>query len=162
MKILWICPFFLHPTDRGAQIRTLGTLKELHKRHQIHFAALNDPRNVEGPQRSAEYSSRHIAVEHAAPDRGSVRIIPQLAASIVSSMPLAVSRYSSRKLRQKVDELIATEQYDSIVCDFLAAARRADTLAPQEAIFPHAVQKDGGLRKVDLPGRKTCDRGFGD
>jgi hypothetical protein len=46
MKILWICPFFLHPTDRGAQIRTLGTLKELHKRHEIHFAALNDPRNL--------------------------------------------------------------------------------------------------------------------
>jgi len=64
MKILWICPFFLHPTDRGAQIRTLGTLKELHKRHEIHFAALNDPLNLEGPQRSAEYSIRHIAVEH--------------------------------------------------------------------------------------------------
>jgi hypothetical protein len=61
MKILWICPFFLHPTDRGAQIRTLGTLKELHKRHEIHFAALNDPRNLEGPQRSSEYSSRHIS-----------------------------------------------------------------------------------------------------
>src|SRR5664279_1667718 len=79
MKILWICPFFLHPTDRGAQIRTLGTLKELHKRHEIHFAALNDPRNLEGPQRSSEYSNRHISVVHAAPNRRSLGIIPQLA-----------------------------------------------------------------------------------
>jgi hypothetical protein len=38
MKILWVCPFFLHPTERGSQIRTLGTLKELHKRHEIHWA----------------------------------------------------------------------------------------------------------------------------
>jgi len=50
MKILWICPFFLHPTDRGAQIRTLGTLKELHKRHEIHFAALNDPNEARSTQ----------------------------------------------------------------------------------------------------------------
>jgi len=72
MKILWICPFFLHPTDRGAQIRTLGTLKELHKRHEIHFAALNDPQNLEGPQRSSEYSTRHFSVEHSAPARRSL------------------------------------------------------------------------------------------
>src|ERR1035437_9148452 len=92
MKILWICPFFLHPTDRGAQIRTLGTLKELHKRHNIHFAALNDPHNLEGPQRSSEYSSRHISVAHCAPGRGSLGIVPQLACSIVNPMPMAVSR----------------------------------------------------------------------
>ncbi len=52
MKILWISPFFLHPTDRGGQIRSLGTLKELHRRHEIHFAALNNPANTEGPDRS--------------------------------------------------------------------------------------------------------------
>src|ERR1039458_6855887 len=83
MKILWISPFYLHPTDRGAQIRTLGTLKELHKRHEIHFAALNDPQNLEGLQRSSEYSSRHISAEHSAPSRGSLGIIPQLAGSIL-------------------------------------------------------------------------------
>ena len=122
MKILWVCPFFLHPTDRGAQIRTLGTLRELHKRHEIHFAALNDPRNVDGPARSTEYSSRHIVEEHAAPARRSLAIIPQLLKSLADPMPLAVSRYASAGLRRKIDDLIATEHYDAIVCDFLAAA----------------------------------------
>ena len=139
MKILWICPFFLHPTDRGAQIRTLGTLKELHKRHEIHFAALNDPRNLEGPQRSSEYSTRHFSVEHAAPQRKSLGIVPQLAASIVNSMPMAVSRYSSRRLRRGVDALIAAEHYDSIVCDFLAAAPNLSNLG-QCVLFQHNVE----------------------
>ena len=31
------CLLYTSPTDRGAQIRTLGTLKELHKRHEIHL-----------------------------------------------------------------------------------------------------------------------------
>lgn len=139
MKILWICPFFLHPTDRGAQIRTLGTLKELHKRHEIHFAALNDPANTEGPRRSSEYSTRHILVEHKAPSRQSFGILPQLAASIFNPVPMAVSRYASRELRSKISALIAIEHYDSIVCDFLAAAPNLAEL-PQAVLFQHNVE----------------------
>jgi glycosyltransferase involved in cell wall biosynthesis len=148
MKILWTCPFFLHPTDRGAQIRTLGTLKELHKRHEIHFAALNDPRNIEGPRRSPEYSSRHISVEHSAPARGSLGIIPQLAASILDPMPVAVSRYASRKLKQEIDALIAAENYDAIVCDFLAAA---PNLSHMElcVLFQHNVETTIWQRHVE-------------
>ena len=122
MKILWVSPFFLHPTDRGAQIRTLGTLRELHKRHEIHFAALNPPCNLEGPARSAEYSSRHLAVEHTAPGRRSLAIVPQLLKSLADPVPLAVSRYASAELRRKIGAWIAAERYDAMVCDFLAAA----------------------------------------
>jgi glycosyltransferase involved in cell wall biosynthesis len=139
MKILWVCPFFLHPTDRGAQIRTLGTLRELHKRHEVHFAALNDPRNLEGPSRSSEYSSRHIVEEHSAPGRRSLAIVPQLLMSIADPTPLAVSRYASAGLRRKIDHLIATEHYDAIVCDFLAAAP-SFTDVSNCVLFQHNVE----------------------
>jgi glycosyltransferase involved in cell wall biosynthesis len=139
MKILWVCPFFLHPTDRGAQIRTLGMLKELNKRHEIHFAALNDPRNLEGPQRSQEYSSRHFFAEHSAPGRRSIGVLPQLAASFVHPQPMAVFRYSSKKLRQMIDARIAAEHYDAIVCDFLAAAPNLSDMRPC-VLFQHNVE----------------------
>jgi glycosyltransferase involved in cell wall biosynthesis len=148
MKILWTCPFFLHPTDRGAQIRTLGTLKELHKRHEIHFAALNDPRNPEGPQRSSEYSSRHLSVAHSAPARKSFGIIPQLAGSILNPMPMAVSRYASRKLKQEIDALIAAEHYDAIVCDFLAAAPNLSNMELC-VLFQHNVETTIWQRHVE-------------
>ena len=148
MKILWICPFFLHPTDRGAQIRTLGTLKELHKRHEIHFAALNDPHNLEGPQRSSEYSTRHLSVEHSAPARRSLGIIPQLVGSIVNAMPLAVSRYYSKKLKGKIDDLIAAEHYDAIICDFLAAAPNVTDLG-KCVLFQHNVETTIWQRHVE-------------
>jgi glycosyltransferase involved in cell wall biosynthesis len=138
MKILWVCPFFLHPTDRGAQIRTLGMLKELNKRHEIHYAALNDPRNLEGPQRSQEYSSRHFFAEHSAPGRRSIGILPQLAASFVHPQPMAVFRYSSKKLRQLIDAWIAAEHYDAIVCDFLFSADNLTDLG-QCVLFQHDV-----------------------
>ena len=138
MKILWVCPFFLHPTDRGAQIRTLGMLKELNKRHEIHYAALNDPRNLEGPRRSYEYSSRHFFAEHSAPGRRSIGILPQLAASFVHPQPMAVFRYSSKKLRQMIDAWIAAEHYDAIVCDFLFSADNLTDLG-QCVLFQHDV-----------------------
>ena len=40
MKMLWAKADFLHPTDRGGQIRTLEMLKRLHTRHEIHYVAL--------------------------------------------------------------------------------------------------------------------------
>ncbi|MGO9776851.1 MAG: glycosyltransferase [Terracidiphilus sp.] len=138
MKILWVCPFFLHPTDRGAQIRTLGMLKELNKRHEIHYAALNDPRNLEGPRRSQEYSSRHFFAEHSAPGRRSIGILPQLTASFVHPQPMAVFRYSSKKLRQMIDARIAVEHYDAIVCDFLFSADNLTDLG-QCVLFQHDV-----------------------
>jgi glycosyltransferase involved in cell wall biosynthesis len=148
MKILWICPFFLHPTDRGAQIRTLGTLKQLHQRHEIHFAALNDPCNIEGPRRSSEYSSSHFVVEHRAPSRSSLGIIPQLLGSIVNPMPLAVSRYASSRFKQKITALIAAEHYDSIVCDFLAAAPNLDDMG-KCVLFQHNLETTIWQRHVE-------------
>ena len=52
MKILWVKPDFLHPTSGGSQIRTLETLKRLHQRHEIHFAALDLPQPGAGLRRS--------------------------------------------------------------------------------------------------------------
>lgn len=148
MKILWVSPFFLHPTDRGGQIRTLGTLKELRKQHQITFAALNSLSNQEGIERCGEYSSHHVAVEHAAPKRGSAAMLPQLAGSLTSSVPLAVSRYYSARLRQKIRELIAANHFDSIVCDFLASAPNLPDLN-DAVLFQHNVETTIWERHVE-------------
>jgi polysaccharide biosynthesis protein PslH len=42
VKVLWVKTDFLHPTRRGGQIRTLEMLKQLHRRHQILYVALDD------------------------------------------------------------------------------------------------------------------------
>ncbi|SEG17009.1 Glycosyltransferase Family 4 [Bryocella elongata] len=139
MKILWASPFFLHPTDRGAQIRSLGTLRELHKRHEIHFAALNDPANTEGPERAGEYSTTQTVVSHVAPKRGSLGMVPQLVASLWEQVPLAVSRYASERLRSVIAAKMASEHFDSIVCDFLACAPNMPDLS-RTVLFEHNVE----------------------
>ncbi len=139
MHILWISPSFLHPTDRGGQIRTLGMMKELHKRHTIHFAALNSANNPEGPARAHEYSTSHTEVIQSPPARNSLAILPQLAASIFSPIPIAVSRYASRELLHKLQTLVREQKFDSIVCDFLHAAPNTPDLS-KAVLFQHNVE----------------------
>ncbi len=139
MKILWVCPLFLHPTTKGGQIRTLETLKQLHRRHEVHFAALSDPQQPEGPARSGEYCSKVYAVPHQAPPRSSPAFYAQALAGFVSSVPVAVSRYRSPALRALLGQLIRTERFDAIVCDFLAAAPNLPSLK-DAVLFQHNVE----------------------
>ena len=99
MKLLWVKADFLHPTDRGAQIRTLETLKRLHKRHEIHYIALNNG-NSEGVARSSEYCSRAYPIDHYVPEKNTIAFAGQLLKGLVSPLPVAVSRYQSEKMRR--------------------------------------------------------------
>ena len=57
----------------------------------------------------------------------------------MNPMPMAVFRYSSRKLREQVAALIAVEHYDCIVCDFLFSAPNLEDLG-QCVLFQHNVE----------------------
>lgn len=140
MKILWVCPTFLHPTTRGGQIRTLGMLKELHRSHEIHFAALHRPEDGdEGIARSGEYSSRSYPIPHKPATAGSPAFVIDAIRGVFSGMPLAVSRWRSSALLQCVQQLIASQNFDRIVCDFLAAAPNIPRIE-SAALFQHNVE----------------------
>ena len=58
MKTLWVNSNFMHPTTKGGQIRTLEMLRHLHRWHEIHYVAIENPAQPEGPARAQEYSHR--------------------------------------------------------------------------------------------------------
>jgi len=140
VKILWICPTFLHPTTRGGQIRTLGMLRELNRSHEIHFAALQRPEDgSEGVARSAEYCTQSYPVFHDPPKTRSTAFGIQALTSIFSQMPLAVSRWRSSALRLRIDQLLKEQRFDHLVCDFLAAAPNVPVMQ-RAALFQHNVE----------------------
>lgn len=139
MKILWVSPFFLHPTERGAQIRSLGMLRELHKRHEIHFAALSDPAHPEGPARSHEYCTRSYPIRHKTVPRGSFAFLAEAASNLFSSTPLAVARYESAELAATVSELWRSGSFDCLVSDFLFSTPNTEEMESC-IIFQHNVE----------------------
>jgi len=139
MKILWVKTDFLHPTTRGGQIRTLEMVKRLHAKHELHYLTFEDTQNTEGARRAGEYSSRQYAVPHVVPSKRSLAFAGQLVTGLFARLPLAVGRYESPAMRRKISELMRSERFDSIVCDFLAPAANFEDPS-QCVLFQHNVE----------------------
>jgi glycosyltransferase involved in cell wall biosynthesis len=139
MKILWANPHFLHPTNKGGQIRTLEMLRHLHRWHEIHYVALENAAEPEGVARSPEYSSKAYPIPHHVPPRGSPAFALQAARNLVDPLPLAVSRYRSGRMKQVIAGLLEQGRFDRLVCDFLFSAPNIPSLKPA-LLFQHNVE----------------------
>jgi glycosyltransferase involved in cell wall biosynthesis len=139
MKILWVNPHFLHPTTKGGQIRTLEMLRHLHRWHEIHYVALENPAEPEGVAKSQEYSSQAYPIPHSLPPRGSASFVIQAAGNLLDPLPLAVTRYRSAEMKAVVAHLLSTGTFDRLVCDFLFAAPNIPSLS-QAVLFQHNVE----------------------
>ncbi len=157
MRILWVSPGFLHPTNRGGQIRTLETLKRLHARHEVHYVAFDNPAQPEGVQRAHEYCSQAYPLTHVVPPRRSPKFAGQLLGNLFSSMPLSLSRYTSVAMREQISQLRREIAFDSVVCDFLTPAPNFADMS-SVVLFQHNVETMIWRRHVEQssgPVRKT-------
>ena len=139
MKLLWVKTDFLHPTDRGGQIRTLETLRRLHERHEVHYLAYDNPAQPEGLARAKEYCSFAYPVEHHIPEKTSPAFAAQLVAGLVSPLPVAAARWKSKAFEQQLKIVLAKHNFDSIVCDFLFPAPNFADLS-KCTLFQHNVE----------------------
>jgi len=139
MKLLWVYSDFLHPTNRGGQIRTLETLKCLHHKHEVHYAGLWNPKFPEGPARAKEYASYVYPVRRTVIAKTSPAFLFQLAKGLVSEMPVAVFRHQSDEMRVTVDRLLREHSFDHVVCDFLSSAPHFSDLS-RAVLFQHNVE----------------------
>lgn len=147
MKLLWVKSDFLHPTTRGGQIRSLEMLRCLHQRHEVHYVAFREPGDSEGLERSSEYCSRAYPIDLAVAPKTSFRFQVQLAAGLFDPVPMAVSRFRSVAMRDKIAELMSTQHFDRVVCDFLVPAVNFPSLQGI-VLFQHNVESTIWRRRV--------------
>ena len=151
MRILWVGPNFLHPTTKGGQIRTLETLRELHQRHEIHYAAFTDPKHPEGIERSAEYSSRSYPFHLRLADKRSPAFLGDLLGGLISPVPVAVKRFHTEEMSRFAAEALQAGRYDCVVCDFLAVAENFSQ-RQHVVLFQHNVESIIWRRRAEQAG----------
>ena len=139
MKVLWVNSNFMHPTTKGGQIRTLEMLRHLHRWHEIHYVAIENPAQPEGPARAHEYSFRSYPFRHRVPPRASLAFWGQVAAGVFSSIPVAVSRFNPPGMRAFLADLIRRERFDCAVVDHLAPTSYFPDLE-HSVFFQHNVE----------------------
>jgi polysaccharide biosynthesis protein PslH len=139
MKVLWVNTNFLHPTTKGGQIRTLEILRELKRRHEIHYVAIEDPEHPEAAAQSREYCARAYPYRHAIPSKRPLPFALQLVKGCFSDIPLAVSRFRPRGLGEFLRQLILKEGFDRAVVDHLAPTSYFPDLE-HSLLFQHNVE----------------------
>jgi glycosyltransferase involved in cell wall biosynthesis len=90
-------------------------------------------------QRAGEYSVKHYAVPHFPPAKRSLAFAGQLAKGLVSSLPVAVARWTSPAMRRTLADLLRAERFDRVVCDFLSPAGNFEDPS-QYVLFQHNVE----------------------
>jgi glycosyltransferase involved in cell wall biosynthesis len=139
MKTLWVNSNFMHPTTKGGQIRTLEMLRHLHRWHEIHYVAIANPAQPEGPERAHEYSHKSYPFQHRIPDKTSPAFYAELAHGLFSPTPVAVERFNPPGMRAFLQDLIRKERFDCAVVDHLAPTSYFPDL-PHAVFFQHNVE----------------------
>jgi glycosyltransferase involved in cell wall biosynthesis len=160
MKLLWVKGDFLHPTTKGGQIRTLETLKRLHRWHEVHYVGLNYPLHPEALPRASEYCAHVYPIAHTVPAPRSVGFGMELFRGLYSSWPVSITRYRSEAMERKIEELSRREKFDAIVCDFLNSSQNMPDLA-SSVLFQHNVEAVIWKRNADTARNAAARAYFG-
>jgi glycosyltransferase involved in cell wall biosynthesis len=139
MKTLWVNSNFMHPTTKGGQIRTLEMLRHLHRWHEIHYVAIVNPAQPEGPARAHEYSYKSYPFPYRVPSKASPAFYAELVRGLFSATPVAVERFHPPGMRAFLEDLIRRERFDCAVVDHLAPTSYFPDL-PHAIFFQHNVE----------------------
>ena len=151
MKILWVNNLFLHPANKGGQIRTLEMLKCLSRRHEVHYVAYDNPRTPEGMARAGEYSARAYGCRFRIAPRFSPKFFLEMGRNLASRQPALIDRRRSLEMRRLLERLVREEKFDRLVCDFLTPSVNIPKLEDW-VLFQHNVETTIFRRYADTAG----------
>jgi len=144
MKILWLNAGLLLPLDKGGKLRTWHVMRHLAARHDIHYLSFEDSTQTEADRRGMrEVCSRLETVPRTDAAKGTWRFYADAAGYVIDSVPYAVAKYRSDAYRAKLEQMLATEAYDAIVCDFLPpVVNLPERLPCPSIVFTHNVEAE--------------------
>jgi len=143
MKILFLNKRPLFPTDDGGKVRTLAILRTLAARHDVTYLCNLQSGEEDSAGAMRELGVRLVTLPWQETPRNSFGFYRDLAFNVFARSPFTVSKDYDRQLRAKADELIRSEPFDLIVCDFLQMARNVIGLpGPPRLLFTHNVEAE--------------------
>jgi sugar transferase (PEP-CTERM/EpsH1 system associated) len=151
MKILWLNSGLLLPLDKGGKLRTWHLMRHLARNHDITYVSFADPdestANLTGMR---EVCERLETVPRRDAPKGTWRFYIDAARHTLNALPYAVAKYRSAEYRRRVNELLETENFDLVVCDFLFPIVNLPRQLPCPSIlFTHNVESEIWRRHVE-------------
>ena len=141
MKILFLQKRLLLPTDNGGKIRTLNVLRYLARWHDVTYLCNVQSADTNHIEEMRSLGVRLETIPWYETRRGSLRFYGELALNLLSRYPYNVNKDYDPRLRERAGQLLASGQYDLVICDFVQTARNAIGLnAHAKILFEHNVE----------------------
>jgi sugar transferase (PEP-CTERM/EpsH1 system associated) len=141
MKILWVKAGGLVPPDIGGKIRSYSIVKELAKTHEV--TLFNFYAAHQGDVHSGLKGMFHQVINLSLPiatNRG-LGELASFARNMFSSSPHTVFKYCRPEVKARMRELLASQKFDVIICDFVVAAEAIPwEVDCPKVIFTHNVE----------------------
>lgn len=154
MTLLWLNAGLLLPLDKGGKLRTWHVMRHLAARHDITYLSFEDTTQTEADRLGMrEVCSTLETVPRTDTIKGTWRFYAEAAGYLVNPAPYAVAKYHSAAYSARVEQLLATGQFDAVVCDFLPPVISLPERLPCPAIlFTHNVEAEIWRRHVEQAG----------
>ena len=123
MRILWVKVGGLWPSTTGGRVRSLRTLSELAKRHEVTLVTTHGPGDDhEGLARQLTNCHQVVSIPYVPAKRGSADFPATVARSWLSKYPVDLFKWQIPAVRERVTALMESGAVDLCVADFLFAA----------------------------------------
>ncbi len=143
MKILFLQKRILFPTDTGGKIRTLNILRHLAEWHEVTYLCNVQAEDEPYLEQMRALGLRLEAIPWNETPRGSLRFYWDLAKNLMSPYPYNVNKDYDPQLRARAEQLLAEDDYDLLICDFVQMARNAVGLNVKASVlFQHNVEAE--------------------
>jgi sugar transferase (PEP-CTERM/EpsH1 system associated) len=144
MRLLWLNAGLLLPLDKGGKLRTWHMMRHLAARHDITYLSFEDATQTQADREGMrEVCSRLVTVPRRDAAKGTWRFYADAAGYVIDRAPYAVAKYRSDGYRARLQELLARERFDALVCDFLPPVVNLPERLPCPAIvFTHNVEAE--------------------
>ncbi len=141
MRILWVKMGGLWPSTTGGRVRSLQTIAELSRRHQVTVVTTHgtgdDP---QGLARQLSGCDRVISIPYVVPKRGSSAFPAAVVRSWMSRFPVDLWKWQVPDVRAQVEKQIDAG-VDLVVADFLFASMNVPVTGTTPVVlFEHNVE----------------------
>ena len=122
MRILWVKAGGLVPPDTGGKIRSYNILRELARQHSVTFFSFHAANDNDVHAELERIFSQVVLVPLRLPAAKSAAEMLEYAGRLFSSDPYGITKYCRPEVRRRLQKVLNENDYDVIVCDFMAAA----------------------------------------
>ena len=141
MKILWVKAGGLVPPDVGGKIRSYYMLRELAKQHKITFFTFYAAHSGDMHGELDRVFDRSLCIPLQIPVPRSRGELAHFARHVLSLLPYSAAKHTPPQVLRSMRELIASESFDVIVCDFVVAGAVVPWDIPcPKILFTHNVE----------------------